>query len=428
LKVTAVAAPSGVKIKTVSELTREIKSSLESRFQRVWVSGQISNFRPSASGHFYPCLKDKDAQLPAVIWKSTTQRLKFQLENGLEVIACGRIEVYPPHGKYQFVIDEIQPKGIGPLELAFRQLCEKLSKLGYFELARKKPLPRFPRRLVLVTSPTGAAVRDMLKVLAARWLAMEIWIYPVRVQGDGAGAEIASAIRLLNRLHARKIARFDVMIVGRGGGSTEDLWAFNEECLAHAIYESRIPIISAVGHEIDITIADLVADCRAATPTQAATMVVPDGAEFLMGLRGVEDRLRMLLSNRLGLARGRLEELASSRALRFPLERIRMHEQRLDDWNERLGRMAKQRLDRARERLEAFAARLETLSPLNVLARGYSLTRRENGEIVRGAEHVTPGERLITLLHHGRITSRVEETAPIPEHAPQESPVDKARI
>jgi len=426
LKVTAVSAPQGVKIKTVSELTREIKSTLEARFLRVWVSGQISNCRPASSGHFYPTLKDKEAQLPAVIWKTTVSRLKFELQDGLEVIACGRIEVYPPHGKYQFVIEDIQPKGIGALELAFRQLCDKLSKLGYFEPARKRALPKFPRRLVLVTSPTGAAVRDMLKVLASRWLAMDIWIYPVRVQGDGAGAEIASAIRLLNRLHVAEIIHIDVMIVGRGGGSTEDLWAFNEECLAHAIFESRIPIVSAVGHEIDTTVADLVADCRAATPTQAATMVVPDGVEFLAGLRGLEDRIRMLVSNRLGLARGRLEELANSRALRFPLEPIRSHEQRLDDWHDRLGRIAGQRLERARERVEAFAARLETLSPLNVLARGYSLTRRENQEIVRSAEQVAPGERLITLVQHGRITSRVEEAAPVPDPALSRSPADAA--
>jgi exodeoxyribonuclease VII large subunit len=266
----------------------------------------------------------------------------------------------------------------------------------------------------------------MLKILSGRWLALDIWIYPVRVQGDGAGTEIASAIRVLNRLHAAGIIPIDVMIIGRGGGSAEDLWAFNEECVAHAIFESRIPIVSAVGHEIDITVADLVADCRAATPTQAATMVVPDGLEFLAGLRGLEDRIRVLISNRLGLARGRLQELASSRALRLPLERIRAQEQRLDDWHDRLGRTAGQRLDRARDRLEAFAARLETLSPLNVLARGYSLTRRENQEVVRSAEQVALGERLITLVHRGRITSRVETVAPAPSSAQSRLPGDKA--
>jgi exodeoxyribonuclease VII large subunit len=400
-----------VKIKTVSELTREIKSALEDSFPSVWVSGQISNYRPASSGHVYLTLKDAEAQLPCVIWKTVGARIRFEPHDGLEVIARGHIEVYPPHGKYQLIIEELQPKGLGALELAFRQLCEKLSKLGYFEPARKKPLPKFPRRLALVTSPTGAAVRDMLKILSSRWPALEVWVCPVRVQGEGAGAEIAAAIRLLNRLHYSRIASIEVMIVGRGGGSIEDLWAFNEETVARAIFESRIPIISAVGHEIDVTVADLVADCRAATPTQAASLVVPDRDEFLAGLRGLEERIQFLTNNRLDQARRRLEELANSRALRFPLERIRTHEQRLDDWSDRLGRIVRLRLERSRERVQAFAARLETLSPLNVLGRGYSLTRRENQEIVRSAEQVRPGDRLLTLVHRGRITSRVEEAA-----------------
>ncbi len=237
-----------------------------------------------------------------------------------------------------------------------------------------------------------------------------MWICPVRVQGEGAGAEIASAIRLLNRLHESQVANIDVMIVGRGGGSIEDLWAFNEESVARAIFESRIPIISAVGHEIDVTVADLVADCRAATPTQAATIVVPDRDEFLAGLRGLKDRIRLLTNNRLDQARRRLEEFANSRAFRLPLERIRTHDQRLDDWSDRLERIVRLRLERSSERVQAYATRLETLSPLNVLGRGYSLTRRENREIVRGVEQVRPGDRLLTLVHRGRITSRVEET------------------
>lgn len=410
LKVNDLELPQGIRIRTVAELTREIKNALEASFPSVWVSGQISNYRPASSGHVYLTLKDAEAQLPGVIWKTTAARIKFEPHDGLEVIACGHIEVYPPHGKYQLIIEELQPKGLGALELAFRQLCEKLSKLGYFEPARKKPLPRFPRHLALITSPTGAAVRDMLKMLSSRWPAVEVWVCPVRVQGEGAGAEIASAIRLLNRLQDAHQASVDVMIVGRGGGSMEDLWAFNEECVARAIFESRIPVISAVGHEIDVTVADLVADCRAATPTQAATMVVPDREEFLVGLRGLEDRIRVLTTHHLSLARRRLEELANSRALRLPLERIRNHEQRLDEWSERLERILRQRLDRSRDRVLAYAARLETLSPLHVLGRGYSLTRRENQEIVRSAEQVHLGDRLVTMVHRGLIASRVEET------------------
>jgi exodeoxyribonuclease VII large subunit len=407
----------GIQVKTVSELTREIKVALEDRFPVVWVSGEISGYKsPGPSGHVYFRLKDEQAVLPAVLWKSAVARLKFEPHDGLEVIARGRIEVYLPHGKYQMIIEELQPKGLGALELAFRQLCEKLSKMGYFEPTRKKPLPKFPHRVALVTSPTGAAVRDMLKVLSSRWPALEVWVCPVRVQGEGAGAEIASAIRQLNRIHESGHAVVDVMIVGRGGGSMEDLWAFNEEVVARAIFESKIPVISAVGHEIDVTVADLVADCRAATPTQAATIVIPDREEFLLGLRGFEDRIRVLAGNRLTLARHRLEDLANSRALRFPLERIRNHEQRMDEWSDRLTRIMKQRMERSHERIQAYAARLETLSPLNVLGRGYSLTRKENREIVRDASQVRPGDRLLTLVGAGRITSRVEETTTVSEN------------
>jgi exodeoxyribonuclease VII large subunit len=397
--------PTGVKVKTVGELTREVKTLVEEGFPSVWVSGQISNYRPASSGHVYLTLKDSEAQLPAVLWRSAAQRVRFQPHDGLEVIAAGRLEVYLPHGKYQLVIDELHPKGIGALELAFRQLCDKLSKLGYFEAERKKPLPRFPRRIALVTSPTGAAIRDMLRNIGRRWPGIDILVCPVRVQGDGAAQEIASAIRLLNRL-----SMVDVMIVGRGGGSLEDLWAFNEEIVAHAIFESKITIISAVGHEIDMTIADLVADCRASTPTHAASLVVPDCEEILAGLRGIESQLRNRLSQRLTLARQRLDNLANWRALRLPLERIRTHEQRLDEWTERLGRVARQRLERSRERLQALTARLETLSPLNVLGRGYSLTRRESDQtLIRSTEQVRAGERLVTVVERGRIISRVEE-------------------
>jgi exodeoxyribonuclease VII large subunit len=402
--------PTGVKVKTVGELTREVKALLEEGFPFVWVSGQISNYRPASSGHVYFTLKDSEAQMPAVMWRSTTQRVRFQPHDGLEVIAAGRLEVYPPHGKYQLVIEELQPKGLGALELAFRQLCEKLSQLGYFETARKKPLPRFPRRIALVTSPTGAAVRDMLENIGRRWPGIEILVCPVRVQGDGAAQEIAAAIRLLNRLTLA-----DVMIVGRGGGSMEDLWAFNEEIVAQAIFESKITIISAVGHEIDVTIADLVADCRASTPTHAASLVVPDREEILAGLRGIETRLRDRITNHLTLARRRLDDFAGRRVLGLPLERIRVQEQRLDDWSERLARGAWQRLERSREAWRALSARLEALSPLNVLSRGYSLTRRESDQtLIRSSEQVQPGERLVTLVEHGRIISRVEGSSPLP--------------
>jgi exodeoxyribonuclease VII large subunit len=399
------ALPDRRKILTVGELNRQIKALVEDGFRTVWVSGEVSNLSRPGSGHLYLCLKDAEGQLRAVMWRSAVLRLRFDVKEGMEVIARGRLTVYVPRGDYQLQIDELQPKGLGALELALRQLKEKLLKLGYFASERKKPLPRFPRRVALVTSASGAAVRDMLEILGRRWPAVEAWVCPVRVQGDGAAEEIAAAIRLLNRL-----AAVDVMIVGRGGGSVEDLWAFNAECIAHAIFESRIPVVSAVGHEIDLTIADLVADCRALTPSEAAERVVPDRAELVQGLCHIQERMRYLLLQRLDGYKNRLDGLAQRRALRLPLERLRELERRLDEGGERLHRGAHQRLEQVRERLQAQAARLETLSPLNVLGRGYSLTRREaDRAVIRSPDQLRPGERLVTDVADGRIISRVEE-------------------
>jgi exodeoxyribonuclease VII large subunit len=397
--------PDGVKVLSVSELTQEVRALLEEGFSSVWVAGEVSNLARPSSGHLYLSLKDAQAQLRAVLWRGIALRLRFDLADGMEVIARGRLTVYPPRGEYQLVIEEIQPRGIGALELALRQLREKLFMRGYFDPAHKKPLPAVPARVALVTSPTGAAVRDVLEILARRWPAAEVWVCPVRVQGDGAAQEIAAAIRLLNGLRPTA----DVLIVGRGGGTTEDLWAFNEEVVAQAIYESRIPVVSAVGHEIDVTIADLVADRRALTPSEAAELVVPDREELFAALRGTETRLRELIRGRLDTARQRWEDLAGRRAFRLPLERVRELERRLDEAGERLARAGRQRLKQAREAVSAAAARLETLSPLNVLGRGYSLTRTATGQVVRDAEQVRPGDRLLTLLHRGRLLSRVEE-------------------
>jgi exodeoxyribonuclease VII large subunit len=397
--------PQGVKVLSVGELTRCIKGVIEEGFPNVWVAGEISNLRRHSSGHIYITLKDAQSKLPAVVWRSVALRLRFELRDGQEVIVRGRLSVYVPQGGYKFEIEELQPKGIGALELALRQLKEKLSGLGYFAPGRKKPLPRFPRRAALVTSPTGAAVRDMLEVLARRWPALEIWICPVRVQGDGAADEVARALRLLNRLGS-----VDVVIIGRGGGSAEDLWCFNAECVAHAIYASRIPVVSAVGHEIDLTIADLVADCRALTPSEAAERIAPNRSELLETLQLMESNLRSLVLQRLERARHRLEDTAARRCFRLPLELVHDPERRLDDLAERLGRVVNQRLCLFRDRLEAQTARLETLSPLNVLSRGYSLTRREADQtVVRRADQVRPGDRIITVLQEGQVISRVEQ-------------------
>jgi exodeoxyribonuclease VII large subunit len=405
---TAPFPPDGVKVFSIGDLTRAVKGLLEDAFcDGVWVAGEVSNLKRHTSGHWYLTLKDKDSQLPTVIYRGVNLRLKFDLRDGLEVIARGRLSVYLPRGEYQLQVEEVQPRGVGPLELAFRQLKEKLSRLGYFEPGRKRPLPPFPRRVALVTSPTGAAVRDMLETLGRRWPLAEVWVHPAAVQGDGAAESIAAAVRRLNTLDG-----IDVIVLGRGGGSLEDLWAFNEEAVARAVFESRIPVVSGVGHETDLVISDMVADLRALTPTDAAARVVPDQRKVLEWLQDVDGRLRDRLLRRLDAARARLDDLAGRRVLRLPLERLHERERRLDEWGERLQRAARQRLALLRERLEAQAGRLETLSPLNVLARGYSLTRTEaDRRVVRTPDQVRPGDRLLTLVQHGRITSRVEEVS-----------------
>jgi exodeoxyribonuclease VII large subunit len=401
--------PPNVKVLRVGELTRSLKGMIEEAYGQVWVEGEVSNLARPNSGHVYLTLKDEEAPLRAVLYRGVALRLRFDLKDGMGVIARGRLILYTPRGEYQLQIEEIQPKGIGPLELAFRQLREKLFVRGYFDPGRKKPLPRIPRRVVLVTSATGSAVRDMLEVLSRRWPAVEVWVCPVRVQGEGAALEIASAIDRLNQLNRLDGSAIDVLLVGRGGGSLEDLWPFNEEVVADAIYRSAIPVVTGVGHEDDLTIADLVADLRALTPTEAAERVVPNRAEVLEWLSGLEARLLAFLNRSVELARSRLDALAGRRCFRLPLDRIREAERSLDDWSERLQRATRQRLEQARERIEAHAARLESLSPLNVLARGYSLTRKEADQaLLTDPQQVQPGDRIVTRLHRGQVVSRVE--------------------
>jgi exodeoxyribonuclease VII large subunit len=401
--------PPGVQVLSVAELTRSLKDLVEQTHSCVWVQGEVSNLARPQSGHLYLTLKDDQAPLKTVIYRGIALRMKFDLGDGMQVIVRGRLTIYEPRGEYQLVVEEIQPRGIGPLELAFRQLKEKLSVQGFFEPGRKKSLPRFPRRVCLVTSPTGSAVRDMLEVLGRRWPAVEVWVCPVRVQGEGAAPEIAAALDLLNHLGP---AQLDVIILGRGGGSLEDLWPFNEEVVACAIHRSRILVVTGIGHEDDLTIADLVADQRALTPTEAAERVVPDCAEVRDSLVVVTARLRGLLLRRLELAHARLDQLAERPCFRRPLERIRASERQLDELDERLRRVMSLRLERARRQLESAAGRLDGLSPLKVLGRGYSLTRRlDDLVVVRAPEQVVPGDWIITQVQGGRIISHVESVA-----------------
>jgi exodeoxyribonuclease VII large subunit len=394
---------------SVSELTEQLKDLVESGFPSVWVSGEISNVSRPQSGHYYFTLKDDQAQIRAVVWRSTASRLRFELEDGLEVICQGGLEVYGPRGTYQLVIRQLEPKGVGALELALRKLRERLAAEGLFAPERKRPLPRFPRRVAVVTSPSGAAIRDFLEVLARRWRGVDVLVVPVRVQGEGAGREIAEAIALVNRF-AQPV---DCLVVTRGGGSLEDLWSFNEEVVVRAIHASRVPVVSAVGHEIDVTLADLVADVRALTPSEAAERIAPAAEEIRAALARQRQRLAGALRSRAASARAQLEMLASRRVMRKPFDRVHELAQRLDDCQGRAERAVKRRLAALGRQLAGDAARLESLSPLAVLARGYSVTQRDgHSEPVRDAAQLQPGDVLLTRFHRGRATSRVESVEP----------------
>ncbi|QVL33313.1 exodeoxyribonuclease VII large subunit [Telmatocola sphagniphila] len=396
---------------TISAITATIKQLLEAGFPQVWVAGEISNLSRPASKHLYFALRDSQAQLKCVMYRSSAERCPFDLHDGLEILAKGRITVYPPSGQYQLIVDAIQPKGMGLQELKLRQLKEKLQKLGYFSSERKRPLPKFPRRIALVTSPTGAAIRDMLEVFRSRWPVAEILLFPVRVQGDTAPAEIARAIRISNETPLAGYP-IDLLIVGRGGGSAEDLSAFDTEIVADAIFESRIPVISAVGHEIDVSISDMVADYRALTPTQAAVACTPVRDELLSNLEANLSRLGELLRQKAERIRVRLDSIVRHQAFRSPLDGIRDREQRLDLLADRLLRNWQDRKSRYQNQLVTASAKLESLSPLKVLSRGYSLTQEIETSKIATTKELKIDQRIRTRLADGEIISRIEEVKP----------------
>ncbi len=394
---------------SVWELTQRIKELLEISFASVAVVGEVSDLSRPRSGHCYLTLKDQQAQIRAVLWRATAARLRFDLHDGLEVVCRGHIDVYAPRGSYQLIVDQIEPRGIGTLELAFRQLREKLAQEGLFDPERKRPLQRFNRRIGVVTSPTGAAIHDFLQVLGRRWRGTSVLLVPARVQGEGAAEEVAQGVELLNRMPQP----VDCIVVTRGGGSLEDLWAFNEERLVRAIVASRIPVVSAVGHEIDVTLADLAADVRALTPSEAAELVAPAREEIAAGLAQTRKRLETIVRARLAALRAQLETVARHREFRRPYERLHDWARRLDELDLRARRAMLHRLGRAQQELSAMAARLESLSPLAVLGRGYSLTQRtSDGLLVRDAQQLSPGDDLQTRFAEGRAWSRVERIEP----------------
>jgi exodeoxyribonuclease VII large subunit len=400
------------RIYTVSELTKDVKLALEGSFGAVWVEGEISNFTYHSSDHMYLSLKDSRSVLRCAMFKRANDALKFKPKDGMQVVCFGNISVYELRGEYQLIIEKMEPKGIGALQIAFQQLKEKLSKEGLFDSAHKVPIPFLPTRIGVVTSPTGAAIRDILNVLSRRFVNVNVMLYPVLVQGEGAAGQIAQAIRDFNMVSALsdgKIPEPDVLIVGRGGGSLEDLWAFNEEEVARAIYDSRIPVISAVGHEIDWTISDFVADLRAATPSAAAELVVARKEELIEKIQSGRERLDAAISAFLDLACSRLSNLKDAYVLRQPLNVLTQYQQRIDELTKTMCIKAEHYMQMCNQTFKAAVGRLEALSPLAILSRGYSITKRSSDEkIIKEASQVSPGDEIITRLHKGQIKSKVE--------------------
>ena len=391
---------------TVSQLTDLIKTSLEESFYDIWMEGEISNLRIPTSGHVYLTLKDKASQIRAIIFKSSARNIKFELKDGIHIICHGRITVYDPRGEYQIVIDTVEPQGIGALQLAFEQLKEKLLKEGLFDAKRKRPIPLLPRKIGIITSPTGAAIRDMLNIINRRFSNVHIIINPVPVQGEGAGIEIARAIEEMNEFED-----IDVLIVGRGGGSLEDLWAFNEEVVARAIYNSKIPVISAVGHEIDFTIADFVADLRAPTPSAAAELVVKNKIDLMESLSYLFSRLKNGIKTLFDAKRSALRE--EIRAMKDPATRINEYIQRIDDLSIRLTGSINRYLDGLKKRIGAEAGKLNALSPLAILSRGYSIAMKlPEMQIIKDVKEVQEGDEVNIRLHKGNLICVVSKRNP----------------
>ncbi|MCX5786856.1 MAG: exodeoxyribonuclease VII large subunit [Elusimicrobia bacterium] len=391
------------KIYTVSELSQGIKSLLEASYREIWVEGEISGLKVSSLGHTYFDLKDAASNISGVLFRGFAAGLKFELENGLLVRVRGNITTYDKQSKYQLMAREVQPAGQGPLQLAFEQLKKKLQAEGLFDPARKRPIPALPQKIAVVTSPTGAAIRDILAILKRRYANLHIIIAPVKVQGAGSKEEIAQAIEDLND----NFPDIDVMLVGRGGGSMEDLWAFNEEIVARAIAGSKIPVISCVGHETDFTIADFVADLRAATPSAAAELVVKSKVELAANIAQLERRLLQSLRIYYENLSGKFRRLASSRAFVNPLFLLERPVQRLDSAVEALFDGATDKLRRSGEKLNLQKEKLKALSPLFPLKKGYAIVKKTDGKAVKKAADLRAGDRLLLQFAEGRAEADV---------------------
>lgn len=392
-------------IYTVSQVNGYLKELMDRdrNLAAVFVRGEISNYKSYPSGHHYFSLKDEGGAIRCVMFRREAESLRFRPQNGMKVIAFGRVTVFPRDGQYQLYCSQLTADGVGDLHVAFEQLKNKLYQLGLFAPEHKKPIPAYPEHIALVTSPAGAAVRDMLRILEARWPLARVTILPVRVQGEEAHGEIAGAIHWINANLA-----VDLIITGRGGGSMEDLWAFNEEIVARAIYDSEIPVISAVGHEPDVTIADFVADLRAATPSNAAELAVPDQNDLYARLNQLGIRMRQAMERSLSEQRARLSRLAASRALTSPENYLQDRRMLLDYQQRRLTAGLNGSIGRQQRRLAALAASLDALSPLKVLGRGYSIARMEDGTVLASVNQAAPDTRFNLRLADGEVPCRVE--------------------
>ncbi len=392
-----------MEIYSVSRLTRAIKEILENSFPRIWVEGELSNFKRHSSGHFYFTLKDEHSQISCAMWRFRANQVLFQPQDGMKVLVEGDVQVYERGGNYQLIVQQIQPAGVGALQLAFEQLKHKLHAEGLFDERRKRPLPSYPERVGVVTSATGAAIRDIISVMQRRFPGVEIILRPVRVQGEGAAAEIAAAINDFN-----EFGQVDVLIVGRGGGSLEDLWAFNEEAVARAIFASKIPVVSAVGHEVDYSIADFVADRRAPTPSAAAEIVVRDRLEVLGQLQYYREKLTQTLLQTIQNYREQLKNRQVSYAFRRPLDQVYQNTQRLDELQRNIHTFMRHRLQLYRNRLENLERHLANLNPEAILQRGYSICYRD-GQIVTDAAALDPGDAVRVRLAKGKFDATVQQ-------------------
>ena len=392
------------RVLTVSELNEWAKDVLSEQFSKIWVAGEVTDLSQPSSGHVYFTLKDDQASIRGVICRSTASRLPFALEDGQQILCQGKIDLYVARGSYQLVVNRVESQGMGTLQQAFEQLRRSLESEGLFDTEHKQSIPWLPRCIAFVTSPSGAAIRDFLEVVRRRWNNVNVIVIPARVQGTQAAGEIVLGIEQANRI----LPAPDLLIVGRGGGSMEDLWCFNDEQVVRAIFNSTIPVISAVGHEIDVTLSDLVADRRALTPSEAGEMAVPQESEVWSNLSALKQRLLALLQLRLETARQRFEQLRSRPVLARPTDAIHERSRKVDELEKHLARGIDLALKQGQEQISLMAARLSALSPLEVLQRGYSVTQSMNAQVVRSIQMIEVGQTIETKVVDGSFISKVE--------------------